>query len=190
MKIEEKLKAKYLYSSKSNFFKSLYFIFQYLKFKLKPRIINANWGIDMIVNDIFKNKKQGVFICLGIVLPILNGFWQTKFKGQVVNNQNNPIVGATVVSLTNKNKGTITDVEGNFSIKLKEGSVQISSIGYETKKVILSSNNLIVLNQAIESLEEVIVSASRETQKRQEISASIGLLTENQIKVTQKRIRT
>ena len=129
-------------------------------------------------------KKQALFICLGLLLPILNGFSQTIFKGKIVNNQNNPIVGATVVSLTNKNKGTITDVEGNFSIKLKEGSVQISSIGYETKKVVLSNNNIIVLNQAIENLEEVIVSASRETQKRQEVSASIGLLTENQIKET------
>ncbi|WP_299155877.1 TonB-dependent receptor [uncultured Tenacibaculum sp.] len=129
-------------------------------------------------------KKQALFICLGLLLPIFNGFSQTIFKGKVVNNQNNPIVGATIVSLINKNKGTITDFEGNFSIKLKEGSVQISSIGYETKKIVLSNNNIIVLNQAIESLEEVIVSASRETQKRQEVSASIGLLTENQIKET------
>ena len=129
-------------------------------------------------------KKQALFICLGLLLPILNGFSQTIFKGKVVNNQNNPIVGATVVSLTNKNKGTITGIEGNFSIKLKEGKVQVSSIGYETKKVRLTNNNLIVLKKAIESLEEVIVSASRETQKRQEVSASIGLLTEKQIKET------
>lgn len=129
-------------------------------------------------------KKQALFICLGLLLPIFNGFSQTIFKGKVVNNQNNPIVGATIVSLINKNKGTITDVEGNFSIKLEEGKVQISSVGYETKKVLLTTNSLIVLKQAIESLEEVIVSASRETQKRQEVSASIGLLTENQIKET------
>ncbi|WP_272150555.1 TonB-dependent receptor [Tenacibaculum aiptasiae] len=129
-------------------------------------------------------KKQALFICLGLLLPILNGFSQTIFKGKVVNNQNNPIVGATVVSLTNKNKGTITDIEGNFSIKLEEGTVQISSIGYETKKMQLSNNNFIVLKQVIESLEEVIVSASRETQRRQEVSASIGLLTEKQIQET------
>ena len=85
MKIEEKLKAKYLYSSKSNFFKSFYFIFQYLKFKLKPRIINANWGIDMIVNDIFKNKKQGVFIDVGCHHPFINNntylFYKKGWRG-------------------------------------------------------------------------------------------------------------
>ena len=80
MKIEEKLKAKYLYSSKSNFFKSLYFIFQYLKFKLKPRIINANWGIDMIVNDIFKNKKKGVFIDVGCHHPFINNNTYLLYK--------------------------------------------------------------------------------------------------------------
>ena len=80
MKIEEKLKAKYLYSSKSNFFKSLYFIFQYLKFKLKPRIINANWGIDMIVSDIFKNKKKGVFIDVGCHHPFINNNTYLLYK--------------------------------------------------------------------------------------------------------------
>ena len=53
MKIEEKIKARYLYTKKFNFFKFLYFLFQLLKFKLKPRIINANWGVDVIVKDIF-----------------------------------------------------------------------------------------------------------------------------------------
>ena len=80
MKIEEKLKAKYLYSSKHNFFKSLYFIFQYLKFKLKPRIINANWGIDMIVSDIFKNKKKGVFIDVGCHHPFINNNTYLLYK--------------------------------------------------------------------------------------------------------------
>ena len=80
MKIEEKLKAKYLYTSKSNFLKSLYFIFQYLKFRLKHRVINANWGIDMIVSDIFKNKKKGVFIDVGCHHPFINNNTYLLYK--------------------------------------------------------------------------------------------------------------
>ena len=72
MKLEEKLKARYLYSSNLSLFKYLYFLFQFLKFKFKPRIINANWGIDVIVQDIFKNKKDGVYIDVGCHHPFIN----------------------------------------------------------------------------------------------------------------------
>ena len=61
MKIEEKIKAKYLYKDKLNIIKILYFFFQFLKSKFKPRIINANWGLDIVINAIFKDKKK-VFI--------------------------------------------------------------------------------------------------------------------------------
>ncbi len=80
MKIEEKIKAHYLYSKKFNFFKFLYFLFQLLKFKLKPRIINANWGVDVIVKDIFKNKKKGVYIDVGCHHPFINNNTYLLYK--------------------------------------------------------------------------------------------------------------
>ena len=72
MKIEEKIKAKYLYKDNLNIFKILYFLFQFLKSKLKPRIINANWGLDLIINAIFKNKKKGTYIDIGCHHPLIN----------------------------------------------------------------------------------------------------------------------
>lgn len=62
MKIEEKLKKKFLYSEKKNILKLLYFFFQFLRFKLKPRILYSNWGIDLLIKDILKNKKKKEFI--------------------------------------------------------------------------------------------------------------------------------
>ena len=72
MKLEEKLKNKYLYSSSYNLPKILYFFFQYLKYKFKPRKLNSNWGVDLIVKDIFKNKKNGVYIDVGCHHPLIN----------------------------------------------------------------------------------------------------------------------
>lgn len=72
MKFEEKIKNYYLYSKKNNLFKFLYFNFQLLKSKLKPRIINANWGIDVIVNSILKFKKKGIYIDVGCHHPLIN----------------------------------------------------------------------------------------------------------------------
>lgn len=130
-------------------------------------------------------KKVALIMCLGLLLPIFKGFSQVTFKGKIVNKENEPIVGATIVSIENKNKGTISDIEGSFSINLKTSKVEVSSIGYLSKLVVLSEqNNRITLESTIESLEEVIISASRETQKRKEVPASIDLLNANQIKET------
>ena len=80
MKIEEKLKACYLYSLNLNPFKLIYFIFQFLKFKFKPRIINANWGLDVVIKDIFKNKKKGIYIDVGCHHPLINNNTYLLYK--------------------------------------------------------------------------------------------------------------
>ena len=73
MKIEEKLKKKFLYSEKKNLPKLLYFFFQFLKFKWKPRTLYSNWGIDLLIKDILKNqKKKGIYIDVGSHHPLIN----------------------------------------------------------------------------------------------------------------------
>jgi FkbM family methyltransferase len=72
MKIEEKVKAKFLYKSGLNFFKILYYSYQLIKSKIKPRVINANWGIDIVVSAILKDKKKGIYVDIGCHHPLIN----------------------------------------------------------------------------------------------------------------------
>ncbi|SFZ85045.1 TonB-dependent receptor [Tenacibaculum maritimum] len=125
-----------------------------------------------------------LIICIAIILPIMS-YSQQIYTGKIIDQNNNPVVGAAIISLENKNKGTTTDLHGSFSITLTTPSVQISSIGFNTKTItLLKKKNLISLEETIESLEEIIVSASREIQKRKEIPAAIGVLSSTQIKET------
>ena len=80
MKIEEKIKAKYLYKNGLNIFKILYYFFQFLKSKLKPRIIYANWGVDIVVDAIFKNKSRGIYIDIGCHHPLINNNTYILYK--------------------------------------------------------------------------------------------------------------
>jgi FkbM family methyltransferase len=80
MKIEEIIKAKYLYKNGLNIFKILYFFFQFVKSKLNPRIINANWGIDIVINAIFKNKNKGIYIDVGCHHPLINNNTYLLYK--------------------------------------------------------------------------------------------------------------
>jgi len=110
---------------------------------------------------------------------------QTTYKGKVVDNKNNPIVGASVMSTSNKEKGTATDFNGNFNIKLNNATVKITSVGFNSKTIKLTPGfNSISLNTATENLEEVIVSASREVQQRSEVPGAIGVVTAQQLEET------
>ena len=80
MKIEEKIKNKFLYSKGLNFFKFFYFCFQYLKSKIKPRIINANWGLDLIISNILKKQKKGIYIDVGCHHPLINNNTYILYK--------------------------------------------------------------------------------------------------------------
>ena len=72
MKIEEKIKSKFLYTNGFNFFKFFYYNFQFLKSKIKPRVVNSNWGLDLIVNVILRNIKKGVYVDVGCHHPLIN----------------------------------------------------------------------------------------------------------------------
>ena len=81
MKIEEQLKKKYLYSEKNNLLKFLYFFFQFLKSKFKPRLLYSNWGIDLLMKDILKkNKKKGIYIDIGCHHPLINNNTYLLYK--------------------------------------------------------------------------------------------------------------
>lgn len=129
-------------------------------------------------------KNIILIVCIFVTLTTVNS--QTQFKGKITDENNLPLVGANIFSTEKKATGTISDTNGNFIIKSSSGNVTISMIGYETKKTILEPRltNTIMLITKNEGLEEIVVSASREIQKRSEVPASIGLLTAKQIEET------
>ena len=130
-------------------------------------------------------KKLILILFIGFLMPMNKGFAQAIYKGKITDENNNPIIGATIISIIDKNKGTASDFEGGFSIKLKKSKVEITTVGYQTKIVtLLNKLNIIQLKEDLESLEEVIISASREVQQRKDIPAAIGIVSEKDIEET------
>ncbi|MDA9618587.1 FkbM family methyltransferase [bacterium] len=70
MNLEEKIKNKYLYSKGFNVLKYLYFFFQSIR---KNKHLNISYsGVaaqDLIINNFFKNKNEGVYIDVGCFHP-------------------------------------------------------------------------------------------------------------------------
>ncbi len=105
-------------------------------------------------------------------------FAQTSITGSVKDSKNQPIPGANI-KVSGDNAGTVTDSDGNFNLsttKKPPFSVEVSNLGYASKKVSISSNNQkvsVVLSDEETKLEEIVVSASRTPERIKESPVTI-----------------
>jgi TonB-linked SusC/RagA family outer membrane protein len=91
-----------------------------------------------------------------------------KITGLVTDEKGDPIIGASIV-IKGINTGTITNVDGKFSLEASEQAVlSISYIGYVSTEIkVASKNNLIVvLKEDSKALDEVVVVGYATTTKR------------------------
>ena len=83
-----------------------------------------------------------------------------KVSGVVLDTNNQPLVGATILQKGTSN-GVITNLEGRFTIDLNGNApvLEISYLGYVTETVKVGSRNTIkvILNEAAEQIDEVVV---------------------------------
>src|SRR5690606_16966512 len=78
-------------------------------------------------------------------------------QGKVTDENDEPIPGAAV-SVSGTTIGTVTDLEGNYSLTVPDGSVlRFSFIGYETQEIEVGDLSVInvTLTEDMASLDEV-----------------------------------
>ena len=101
---------------------------------------------------------------------------QKSIKGNVTSTSGEPIIGANVI-IKGTGQGTITDVDGNFTLNVSGNCVlQVSYMGYKTQemKVTPTSKNLIIkLTEDSELLNEVVV-VGYGTQKKVNLTGSVS----------------
>ncbi|EPR67639.1 TonB-dependent receptor [Cyclobacterium qasimii M12-11B] len=94
-----------------------------------------------------------------ITLPSFKGIELQQVSGTVTDNNGDPVPGATVV-IEGSTNGTVSDIDGKFSLEVPDGAVLlISFIGYETQRITPGnqSNLSIILIEDATSLDEVVV---------------------------------
>ncbi len=104
---------------------------------------------------------------------------QTKtITGVVVDATGEPVIGASVLEVGTTN-GTITDVDGNFTIQVPVGAkLDVSYIGYKTQQIVVGVPNTykVILKEDAEMLDEVVVTGYGMSQKRSLMTNSISKL--------------
>ena len=82
-----------------------------------------------------KQERFVLFLMLLLLFPLGALAQQKLIKGQVVDEMGEPIIGATVI-VKGVTEGTITDIDGNFSIQGKVGStLSVTYVGYAPLQV-------------------------------------------------------
>ena len=114
---------------------------------------------------------------------------QNSVSGSVTDSNRQPIPGANI-KITGESTGTVTDLEGNFSLQTSKQppfSLEISSVGFGSKKISINTNNQKVSVSLVDEetkLNEIVVSASRTPERVIESPVTIERMGLQEIKST------
>ena len=155
--------------------------------------------------EIFSRKTQSRYlsvakiICLSFLfsIPVTQAFaesiretaamnvvqQQKSVKGTVVDTTGEPVIGANIKA-QGTDTGTITDLDGNFSLVIPASAkLEVSFIGYVTQVVSVPANGIVNVTLAEDSklLDEVVV-VGYGTQKKAHLTGSISTVNPNDLK--------
>ena len=99
-------------------------------------------------------------VVAAIAVSTSMAFAQSQISGKVTSSEDgSPVIGASI-KVAGTNTGTVTDIDGNFSLNAPAGSkLEISYIGMVSKTVKAGRNLNIVMDSDNHSLDEVMVVA-------------------------------
>lgn len=150
-------------------------------------------------NDLQRNKYEGICKRIGIcviiqvmtlfnlaaagsvneasVLTPQNSQQQThSLSGTVVDEKGEPVIGANV-SIKGTTQGTITDIDGQFSLENvnAKATLLISYIGYLPQEIVAGNKSIfhVILKEDTQKLEEVIV-VGYGTQRKRDLTGAIA----------------
>ena len=143
-------------------------------FEVNNQSIEATMSKLLSGTGLVYEKKEDNQIYLGVKGSKSGQKENKKITGTIVDDNGEPVIGANV-SIKGTTTGTITDIDGNFSLDAMSGAtLLISYIGYETQEIAIGNQSVynIKLLEDSQALDEVVV-IGYGTQNRQAITGSI-----------------
>lgn len=117
---------------------------------------------------------------------------EIEIKGTVVDESNTPMFGVTVI-IKGTSRGTSTDFDGNYTLKIKDPNavLEFSYIGYNSVEVPVANKTTIdvTLKESTESLDEVVL-VSFGKQKKISVISSISTVKPSELKIPSSNLTT
>ena len=121
-------------------------------------------------------QLKKLFLSSLILLTSTIMYAQNEIKGTVLDDLGETVIGATVLEKGTTN-GTITDFDGNFSLKVDAGkTLVISYVGYKTIEVPAQNGMTVTLSEDAEMLEELVVTGYT-VQRKADLTGAISMVS-------------
>ena len=126
-----------------------------------------------------RNLCYRLLMMLAVVFFALDVSAQTTINGQVKDDMGEAVIGASIVVKGTSN-GTVTDFDGNFTLKCQSGAkLVITYIGYTPQEVAAKDGMHVTLKEDVAQLNEVVVVGYGSMAKK-EISSSVVQISKDQ----------
>jgi TonB-dependent starch-binding outer membrane protein SusC len=139
-----------------------------------------NWGNLGVLATFGLNRrllKAGLLACFMLAFSMQVALAQERtISGKVVDASGSVIPGISVY-VKGTNKGTVTDVEGNFQLVVTQGSVLVvQGVGYKSTEMTVGSESTISISveDDITSLSEVTINSGYTIDSRRETTGSVS----------------
>ena len=125
--------------------------------------------------------KKSRYLLLLLALMVSMASNAQGILGTVTDDAGEPIIGASIVEKGNPQNGTITNFDGQFNIKVSEGTpIIISYIGYLSQEVNAKEGMTIVLKEDAQTLQDVVV-IGYGVQKKSVVTAAIAKVSSDDL---------
>lgn len=134
----------------------------------------------MKTKSLFKWKYL-VLLCT-LVFSLGMSAQSITVKGNVTDESQIPIIGGNIIE-KGTNNGTVTDIDGNFTLSVSQGAtLQISYIGFTTSEIEVNNqtNLQVVLREDMQSLQELVV-VGYGTQQKVNLTGAVARIGEKEL---------
>ena len=138
-------------------------------------------------------KKYLILLLLSFIVTTISAQSRT-IKGTVLDELNEPLIGASIIIKGNANYGTVTDFDGKFSLTLQpeQDIIVVNFIGYISQEVKIQDvlAITIVMKPDNQTLDEVVVVGYGIQAKKSMVSASYAVKASSTNKKEDKKATT
>jgi TonB-linked SusC/RagA family outer membrane protein len=123
-----------------------------------------------------------LFLLMALLLLVPIGMFAQNItvKGTVLDSTGEAVIGASVIEKGRSTNGTITDLDGHFTLSLPKGKkIVISYIGFETQEVdaVAGKEINVTLKDDSQAIEEVVVIGYGGSKARKDLTGSVGSIS-------------
>ena len=116
----------------------------------------------------------------------------TTVKGVILDEENNPIIGANILEIDNAKNGTISDFDGKFEISINFNAyIEVSYVGFksQTLKIKDDKDLKIILTSDFQNLDEVTIVAYGK-QKKSSVIAAVTSINPEELRMPTSNLTT